>query len=803
MSNLPSYEALGSFYLGREYDAERGADRSELLLYDSRDLTTHAVCVGMTGSGKTGLCLSLLEEAAIDGVPAIAIDPKGDLGNLLLSFPELRPEDFAPWVDTGAAARQGLSPEQLAAKTAETWRKGLADWEQDGARIARFRDAVDIAIYTPGSEAGRPLSVLQSFAAPSAEQRLDSGALRERVNATVGGLLGLAGIQADPIQSREHILLATVLEQAWSAGRDLTLAALIQAIQKPPFEQVGVFDLETFYPARERMQLAMSLNNLLASPSFAPWMKGEPLDVQRLLFTAEGKPRVSVISIAHLGDAERMFVVTLLLGEIVAWMRRQTGTSSLRALLYMDEIFGYFPPSATPPSKLPLLTLMKQARAFGLGVVLATQNPVDLDYKGLSNAGTWFIGRLQTDRDKTRVIDGLLGAAGEGLDKAQLEKLLANLGNRVFLMRNVHDAAPVLFRTRWTLSYLRGPLTLQEIAKLSSVPSPAESAPARAPAQPVTAATSEPAQPVVATTAAASNKPVIPAGVTELYMSTGKANATYVPRVLGIARLHFVDKTAGVDAWETRSFIAPLDASEANVDWHAADVGGDLQNQLSSNAPEHAQHASVPAAMLRAQNYRSWEKELATHLYATATLSIFHCPAVGQAVAAGTDEGEFRSKLGLALREKRDTEIEKLRKKYAPKLTTLQDQLRRAEERVERERADLSQHKIQAAVSVGTSILAALLGRKAISVSNAQRVGSAARSAGRLGKESGDVGRAEENRDAIQQRLQDLQTELEAEVNRLRDAFDPATVRVEQTSVKPRKSDIDVRTLALCWMPVA
>jgi hypothetical protein len=808
MANLPSYEALGVFYLGREFDAERGVDHPEPLLYDSRDLTTHAVCVGMTGSGKTGLCLALLEEAAIDGVPAIAIDPKGDLSNLLLTFPELRPEDFAPWIDPGAAARAGIPPEQAAVKAAETWRKGLADWEQDGARIARFREAVDIAIYTPGSEAGRPLSVLKSFDAPPEEDRLDSGALRERVNATVGGLLGLAGIEADPIQSRPHILLATLFEHAWSAGRDLTLAGLIQAIQKPPFEQVGVFDLETFYPAKERMALAMALNNLIASPSFAPWMKGEPLDVQRLLFGADGKPRISVISIAHLGDAERMFVVTLLLGEIVAWMRRQSGTSSLRALLYMDEIFGYFPPSATPPSKLPLLTLMKQARAFGLGVVLATQNPVDLDYKGLSNAGTWFIGRLQTERDKARVIDGLLGASGEGLDKARLEQLLANLGSRVFLMRNVHEAAPVLFRTRWTLSYLRGPLTLQEIAKLSSasLTEPSDATPpggASADVSSHPSVSSRPSPPSVSQSNVAAEKPVVPAGITELYLDSMQANGMHVPRVLGIARLHFVDKAAGLDVWETRSLIAPLDAMGNDVDWQQAEVSGDLQDRLSSEPPPNARYGDTPAALVRARNYRSWQKELASHLYSTATLPIFHCPTVGQAVAPGTSEGDFRARLGLALREKRDAELEKLRKKYAPKLATLQDQLRRAEERIERERSDLSQHKMHAAISVGTSILGALLGRKAVSVSNAQRIGQAARSAGKLGKERDDVGRAEQNRDAIEQRLRDLQNELEAETNRLRAELDPATVRVEQISVKPRKSDIDVRTVALLWVPAA
>jgi hypothetical protein len=819
MATLPSYEALGSFYLGREYDAERGADRPDLLLYDSRDLTTHAVCVGMTGSGKTGLCLSLLEEAAIDGVPAIAIDPKGDLGNLLLSFPSLRPEDFAPWIDASAAARQGISAEDAATKTAETWRKGLADWDEDGDRIARFREAVDIAIYTPGSEAGRPLSVLQSFTAPPEEQRLDGGALRERIGATVGGLLGLAGIEADPIQSREHVLLSTLFEQTWAAGRDLSLAALIQGIQKPPFDKVGVFDLETFYPAKERLQLAMALNNLIAAPSFAAWMKGEPLDVQRLLFTADGKPRISVISIAHLGDAERMFVVTLLLGEIVAWMRRQSGTSSLRALLYMDEIFGYFPPTAMPPSKLPLLTLMKQARAFGLGVVLATQNPVDIDYKGLSNAGTWFIGRLQTERDKARVIDGLLGAAGDGLDKAQLEKLLANLGNRVFLMRNVHDAAPVLFRTRWTLSYLRGPLTLQEIAKLSRSLPPQTNAQisSRASSSQANGQTSSSASPnqanvrsinsAAAETSRApdasseSDKPVVPAGIDEFYLDSSDANARYVPRILGIARLHFVDKAAGLDVWETRSLIAPLDDNGSNVDWSQADVGGDLQKQLSNEPPKRARYAEAPAALLRAQNYRSWQKELATHLYSSAELPIFHCPTVGQSVAPGTSEGDFRAKLGLTLREKRDAEIEKLRKKYAPKLTTLQDQLRRADERVERERSDLSQHKMQTAISVGTSILGALLGRKALSVSNAQRVGSAARSAGRLGKESGDIDRAEDNREVLQQRLTEMQSELEAEVSQLRSELDPATVTIEHMSVKPRKTDIDIRTVALLWMP--
>ena len=399
------------------------------MLYDSKELTTHAVCVGMTGSGKTGLCLSLLEEAAIDGIPAIAIDPKGDLGNLLLSFPELRGEDFLPWVDPDEAARKGLSREQFAEQTAETWQEGLADWGQDGARIKRFRDAADLAIYTPGSNAGLPLTVLRSFAAPPPALIGQAEAYRERVASAVSGLLALLGIDADPITSREHILLANVLDHAWRAGRDLDMAGLIHAVQSPPFDKVGVIDLETFFPAKDRFALAMKLNNLLASPGLRR-LDGRRAARRRqpALYPRRASRGCRSCRSPTSSDAERMFFVTILLNEVLAWMRTQPGTSSLRAILYMDEIFGYFPPTANPPSKMPMLTLLKQARAFGLGVVLATQNPVDLDYKGLSNAGTWFLGRLQTERDKERVLDGLEGAsnaAGQSFDRPEMDQLLS------------------------------------------------------------------------------------------------------------------------------------------------------------------------------------------------------------------------------------------------------------------------------------------------------------------------------------------------------------------------------------------
>ena len=467
---MPEIDSRNHFYLGRDHDLASGeTDADSPLLYSSKDLTTHAVCVGMTGSGKTGLCLSLIEEALLDGVPVIAIDPKGDLGNLLLAFPDLEASSFRPWVDESTAARKGLSPDEFAEKTADLWRNGLASWGEGPERIQQYNDACERLIFTPGASHGIPVTVLKSFDAPPKEVIEDRDAFGERVSSAVSGLLALLGIDADPVRSEEHIFLSNLLKHAWEQGRNLGIAELIGEIFEPPFDKVGVLPLEQFYPEKKRAKLAMELNNLLASPSFAGWMQGQPLDVKQLLHNENGKPRLSIVSIAHLDDSQRMFFVTILLNEVLAWMRTQPGTGSLRALLYMDEVFGYFPPIGNPPSKQPMLTLLKQARAFGLGVVLATQNPVDLDYKGLSNCGTWFLGRLQTERDKARVIEGLEGAsaqAGSSFDKQAMEATLAALGSRVFLMNNVHDDAPRVFHTRWAMSYLSGPLSRGQIERL-------------------------------------------------------------------------------------------------------------------------------------------------------------------------------------------------------------------------------------------------------------------------------------------------------------------------------------------------
>jgi hypothetical protein len=790
---MQDYEKLGVFYLGREYDAAGRAPSDNLLLYDSRDLTTHAVCVGMTGSGKTGLCLALLEEAGIDGIPAICIDPKGDLGNLLLTFPHMEAAEFLPWVDPGEAQHKGLSVEQYAAQTAESWKKGLADWGQTPQRIGKFRDAVDLAIYTPGSEAGLPLSVVRSFAAPAAELLSDTAALRERIGTVVSGLLALLDRDANPINSRDHVLLSTIFEDAWRRGTGLDMASLIAAVQKPSFDKVGAFDLETFYPSKERLQLAMAINNLLASPGFAAWLSGEPLDVQRLLFTAEGKPRISIISIAHLSDAERMFIVTLLLNEVIAWMRGQSGTSSLRAILYMDEIFGYFPPTANPPSKQPMLTLLKQGRAFGLGCILATQNPVDLDYKGLANAGTWMIGRLQTERDKLRVLEGLESAV-PGSDRAALDRMISALTPRVFLMRNVHDDAPVLFQSRWALSYLRGPLTGVEISKLmaprrtsTSTASPAQPSPARGGGQ----------------GGGDTSRPNIPADVSEYFLAATAAGDAllYKPMVIGNVKLHFVDAKLALDQWQTTAYLAPLSDDGNEVLWDEATNVPDLKSRLSKAPAPSSTFASLPTGALRAQSYATWGKALAAHLFETARNEALVCDALKTTSPPGMSEGDFRAQLALVAREQRDAAVADLKRKYAPKLAALEDQLRRAGERVEREKSQLNQQRLQSAFSIGASVLGAFLGRRTMSAANVNRAASAARAATRIGRESGDVDRASDSVEVVHQKQRDLQQQFDADAAALEGRFDASAVPLRKVQVSPRKSDIAVGEVALVWAP--
>ncbi len=808
------YERLGAFYLGRGYDLASRALGDDLTMYDSKDLTTHALCVGMTGSGKTGLCISLLEEAAIDGIPALVIDPKGDLANLLLTFPNLEPSDLRPWLEADAAARAGLTLDELAEQEATKWREGLADWGMSTERIAALREAADVTVYTPGSDAGLPLSVLASFSAPSAEMMDDADLMRDRIGTTASSLLALLGIDADPIRSREHILLSTILDDQWRQGRDLELGDLIRLVQQPPIDRIGVLDLDSFYPEKDRFELAMSLNNLLAAPGFSSWLQGEPLDVDQLLYTPEGKPRITILSIAHLSDAERMFFVSLLLNETIGWMRSRPGTTSLRAIVYMDEIHGYMPPVAEPASKKPLLTLLKQARAFGVGVVLATQNPVDLDYKGLSNIGTWFLGRLQTERDKARVLDGLEGGAnstGEQFNRSVMERTLAALGKRVFLLHNVHDNEPVVFHTRWALSYLRGPLTRDQIRTLMAerkaemVGETAEDATSED-AELEASTEAEESLPSNSTTADG-QRPVLPPEIEEVFVVENGGEAeeqdhTLRPYLLGKATVHFVDTRRGLEADERIALMFPLNDGVRTIDWSTAKVYPDGELQWNQEAIEDGVYAKLPSVAVSPKRYPVWRKSLAGHLYRKRRFELLKSPALKEISKPGESERDFRIRLSDLAHAERDRRVARAREKKTPQFTRLREKIDQAQATVEREQQEANRSTIDSVISIGTTILSTMLGRKKLSASTASKAGTSARSVTRASKQRQDVKDAEQKLAKYQEEWTKLDESFQAALEKIRLEYDPQHIELETLTLKPRKTDIDIKLLAIAWKQV-
>jgi hypothetical protein len=801
---MEDYEKLGVFYLGRVYDMDANKTKEELLLYDSKDLVTHAVCVGMTGSGKTGLCISLIEEAAIDGVPSILIDPKGDLADLLLTFPNLSGQDFLPWINLDDAQQKGMTPVDYANKQAETWKNGLASWGQDGARIQRLRDAADILIYTPGSNAGIPISILKSFATPPSAIQNDEDLFRERISTTVMSLLGLVGIEADPVQSREHILLSTIFDIAWRQGQDLDLAAIIQQVQKPPVNKIGVLDLESFYSSKERFSLVLALNNLLASPGFNAWMQGTPLDIGQILYTPNGKPRVAIFSISHLSDPERMFFVSLLMNQVLGWMRGQSGTTSLRAIVYMDEIFGFLPPIANPPSKLPMITLLKQARAFGVGMVLATQNPVDLDYKALGNAGTWFIGRLQTERDKGRLLDGLDSAAatsGTQFNRSQIEKILSSLGSRVFLMNNTHEDAPEIFQSRWALSYLRGPLTRDQIKTLMDPLKLANPSGTPGGSTPTANPISSPVPVSTNTIQQAALPPDIPSFYIPVRGRAAQGSKLlYLPKILGATKINFSDPKAKIEFTESKAYITPVTDNAIPVVWEDSVEIDVPPTDLEKSPQISALFGDLASPAAQSKNYPIWTHDFNNWLYGTQKVELLQSPSLKEVSQPSEGEREFRVRLQQLAREQRDMLVEQLRKKYAPRIVTLQERLRRAQQAVDKQAEQAKQAKFQTAISIGSTILGAFTGRK-VGSSTISRASTAMRGFSRAVDESKDVARAGDTVESIQKQLADMQAEFDNEIAALEAKIDPCTEAFEPVSIKPDKSDILVQLVSLVWVP--
>lgn len=803
------FEKLAAFYLGRDYDLEKREMTDDLLMYDAKDLCTHAMCVGMTGSGKTGLCISLLEEAALDGIPIICVDPKGDLANLLLTFPNLSPSDFQPWLDEGEAKRKGVSVEQLASDTAQIWRDGLQSWGQDADRLARLKNAADISIYTPGSNIGLPMTVLKSFDAPPLEARNDNELLGDRITGAVSGLLTLMGIDADPMTSSEHILLSSILQKQWMEGKNVGIGQLIRLIQKPPIDRIGVVDLDSFMPADTRNKLAMRLNNLLASPAFASWMEGDSLSIKSMLQTDSGKPRITILSIAHLNDNERMFFVTILLNELLAWVRTQTGTSSLRALFYMDEVAGYFPPVKNPPSKPPMLTLLKQARAFGLGITLATQNPVDLDYKGLSNIGTWFLGRLQTERDKARVLEGLEGAAGKAgqeFDRQQMEQILASLGSRVFLMNNVHEHHPRVFQTRWAMSYLAGPLARAQISELMAEKK--QQYEAQKNAGKAAATNSDNTDAISSTPTPDSNRsdassstvirPAVPAGIVERFSGTNlrsspNSKLIYRPTLYCEGALHFIRKTASLDQWQDTRHVINCTPGFPTDLWESSESAG-LDIDLLESAEEGFSFAPLPSELVNKGKYRTYRSQYKEFLYRHSNVTLYKSNLVKGTAPLG-DRADAIAYFTQKFREERDEQTEKLRDKYARKLESLDKKIRTGQDRLEREKSQSRSSMISAGSSVLGALLGGLLGGRRTSVS------TAARGLGYASQQSSDVARAERSLQLLDEDKQQLHRDLNKDLDELQKKYDVSRIKLESQLIPPRKSDLKTETPIIVWRP--
>lgn len=811
VAEIKDFEKLGVFYLGKQVAEVDNADPAlqTLLLYESKDLLTHGVCIGMTGSGKTGLCLGLIEEAAIDGIPVIAIDPKGDLSNLLLAFPKLLGSDFAPWVSEEEARREGVSKDALAEKKATLWREGLKSWGQDGERIERFKDACDFSIYTPGSSAGLPVSILSSLKAPSDDVIDDGDSMREHVSNVVASLLTLLGINADPLKSREHILLSTIIDRAWRGHKDIDLIGLVAEIQHPSGSQrIGALDLDTFFPQKERFAFALSLNNLLAAPGFDAWLSGYPLDIGAMLFNNQGKPQVSIFSIAHLNDSERMFFVTLLLNQILTWMRSQTGSSSLRAILYMDEIYGYFPPVSNPPSKTPLLTLLKQARAYGLGILLASQNSVDLDYKGLANAGTWFIGRLQTERDKQRLLDGLEGAFGESgkvIDRKSLTDLLGRLKTRNFLLNNIHSEHPQLFETRWTLSYLFGPLVRNQIKSLMA----GRSKTLTENAQKANDFVQEPEAPAVKTVSPAH------ADLSPTPLSLGQSaalrflpvkdktakNIVYKAAIFAATSMRFTDVKAKLDYVSSRSFILPVTDTLPAITY--ADVRPVNLNfdELDATAVEHALFDFPPSNLQSESKKKMWRKEFSAWLTSSQKIYLLKSAASNQFSQPLETEKEFRLRLREYARAARDVSVQKLKTKYAPKLDALQTKIRAAQATVSNAQDAVNQYDQQAAMTFGGTVLGAIMRGKPFSASSVGRTQTAAKEYAKARSKEKSVQHAQENLAHFQAEYQTLDADFRMELNELSAKFDPAVETFEIQPFTSKSSQVSILVFETIWVP--
>jgi Helicase HerA, central domain len=799
----------GHLFIGLKAD-----EAKEPLVYDSADFTTHGVIVGMTGSGKTGLGITILEEALLNGIPVLIIDPKGDMGNLLLNFPDFAPSDFLPWVNDAEAKRHGVTPDQLAADTASSWKEGLAGSGITPERMAELRDGTEFTIYTPGSGAGVGLNVLGSMKAPKLDWETQGELIQDEIEAFVSSLLSLADIDADPVSSPEHILLSTIISTFWREGRDLDLATLVGQVPRPPFRKLGVFDIETFFPEKDRMALAMKLNGLLASPSFAAWLQGTPLDVGEML-TGGDKVRAAIVYLTHLSDTERLFVVTLLLSKVVSWFRTQPGTSDLRALIYMDEVFGFVPPTAEPPSKKPILTILKQARAHGVGMILSTQNPVDLDYKAMSNAGTWMVGRLQTENDKKRILEGLASATGT-VDVGAYDSLISDLEKRQFVLSTTKATAPTLFGTRWAISYLAGPLTRDQVSALmkgrSSPPSETDAAPSAPPPtaeEPVTTDVAAPTEPVEATGPLEQEEvPVMPTvseGVVTVYLDPA---ATWAGEVgadpTGTRLTAAIAATVNLTYDDTKAGVNHQEAFEAVVYPVGPVLGPDSVMEVDHDPRDFRPHPPEGAAYVlpepRIETKSFWtgvDTDLTNHLVGARKMTVFKNDALKLYSRPGESREDFAARATAAGESAVDDAIAKLREKHSARLERAQAALAKAENRVADLETTAGSKQTEELLSGAGDIIGVLFGGR----SRSNPLGQAARRRSAASQARARAENAKATLTKEQAELEALKADLEDEVADLEDEFAAKVESIEEVEIPLEKTDVRVAELKLVWIP--
>jgi len=766
-------------YLGRD-----GAGGQAVL--DADHLTTHAVCLGMTGSGKTGLGVIVLEELARRGVPLLVIDLKGDMVNLLLSFPGLSGPEFEPWLPVDAV--EGGDRAAVAVEQAERWRKGLEGSGLGEQDLRAVRSGLRWRLLTPGAGAAAPLDILPALSAPPGwDPEADQDAATDRVNGVTSALLSLIGRGGDPLSDRDHVLVASVVLDAWRRGRELDLRGLLSSLAEPALEVLGALPLDVFYPRDERMKLVLALNTLLASPAFRAWTEGTPLAMDHLL-GSPAEPCGTIVSVAHLDHRQRVFVLALLASELVAWMRRQPASGGLRALLYVDEVQGILPPHpANPPTKGPLLTLLKQGRAFGVGAWLATQNPVDLDYKALGNAGVKAIGRLVTERDRERALEGL--GMRHLADGRNAETVVASLAKREFLLDDVRSSPRVTqFKTRWAMSYLRGPVTLAEMEPLLSRDE-GSSAPKTVPPP-------EPRSPTGQAPRGSSTPPLVAADTPVVF--AGDLEGEVRPWVLVSNSVMVERRTIGLqrqlDEWRR----VPVDDA-GKVIWSEGELLDTPPQRQAQPSPGMVFPVAVGSDLAdelekAAKRFVVWRARQPVVTLVNAKLKLVAEP--------GETRDQLLERCLEAADRADDTQQERARVRFERRMQTLRKRLGREEDELERDEAQLQSRRTEQRLGVVEGLLSVLLGSRSVR-SAASKAGSRARSVASkrrmTEKARFSVVESEREIERLEAELEDLASEMEEEIERIAAESETKAEQIEELEIRPTRTNVTVRSVELLW----